>query len=229
MSNDTEPTPWEVSVTDGPYVVSGGVPLSRRRPLRSERDEPLTWKTTAELDAGDSYALCRCGGSSNKPFCDGTHANNLFDGTAQADTTPYQEKAKTYEGTGVTVSDDRALCEHAGFCGNRVTNVWKMTKDTDDTRVRSEMIAMVERCPSGALTYAVDGEVVEPDLRPAIGVIDDGPLAVTGGPTGAVTVVRQDGTRDRRARMTLCRCGASRNKPFCDGSHTEAGFSDNGA
>jgi CDGSH-type Zn-finger protein len=80
---------------------------------------------------------------------------------------------------------------------------------------------MIEKCPSGALTFSFDGDDVEPLLATAISVIDDGPLWVTGG----ISVTKQDGTElETRNRVTLCRCGASGNKPLCDGSHKEIGF-----
>lgn len=221
----TPAAPMRVRVMEGgPYLVTGEVPLSRRRPVVSEHGEPLTWQTTEELDPPATYALCRCGQSGRKPFCDGTHAKIGFDGTETADATGYDTRATTYSGTGITVRDDRSICEHAGFCGNRVSNVWEMVPDTADNQVRSQLMAMIERCPSGALTYAVGDAQIEQDLRPRIGVIDNGPLAVT----GTITVQRGDGSTEARARMTLCRCGRSSNKPFCDGSHIAAGFQDAG-
>jgi CDGSH-type Zn-finger protein len=223
--SNPEPPAVQVRVTpDGPYVVTGGLPVGRRRPGTSEHGEPLAWESGEQLPVSGTYALCRCGQSGNKPFCDGTHARVGFDGTETADTSGYDSRATTYPGTGVTVRDDRSICQHAGFCGNRVTNVWKMVPATADTQVRAQVMAMIERCPSGALTYAVEGHEIEPDLRPAVGVVDDGPLAVTGG----VGLVRTDGTVETRARVTLCRCGQSGNKPFCDGIHVGAGFRDDG-
>jgi CDGSH-type Zn-finger protein len=212
---------------DGPYVVYGSVPLSRRRTVVSEHDEPMTTRTTRRFQPRQTMALCRCGGSTHKPFCDGTHSGNGFDGTESAPTDDYDVRAKTYEGARVVVRDDRSICEHAGFCGNQHSNVWKMVggTDTDDSVLRAHMIAMIERCPSGALTYRVDGDDtdIEPDFGTAIAVTDDGPLFVTGG----VPVVRSDGEAfETRNRVTLCRCGQSAKKPLCDGSHKEAGFTD---
>lgn len=215
----------KIQVThNGPYFVTGELPLSRRRPVVSELDEPLTWEPIGDLPGGESYALCRCGQSENKPYCDGSHQRVDFDGTETADTTGYDARATTYAGTGITVRDDRSICEHAGFCANKATNVWKMVPRTADTQIRAQTMAMIERCPSGALTYSVDGSEIEPDLRPGIGVVDDGPLAVTGN----ITIQRSDGSIERRARVTLCRCGASSNKPLCDGSHATVGFRDSG-
>jgi CDGSH-type Zn-finger protein len=206
---------------NGPYLVSGGVPLRRKRPVVSEHGEPLTWKTDDTLDAPATYVLCRCGGSASKPFCDGTHARAGFDGTEAAPTDPYERRAKRYEGTGITVLDDRAICEHAGFCGNRLTNVWKMVDATDDTVVRAQVVAMVERCPSGALSYEAEGATIEPDLPAQVSVVTDGPLWVSGG----IPVERSDGAPfETRNRVTLCRCGGSANKPLCDGTHKKIGF-----
>lgn len=103
-----------------------------------------------------------------------------------------------------------------------------MVHGSDDTAVRARIMAMVERCPSGALTYTVpevDGDL-EPDLAPGIGVIADGPLWVTGG----LPVTSAQGVDpEPRNRVTLCRCGGSANKPLCDGTHKEIGFRDDGA
>ena len=210
---------------NGPYEVSGGLPIARRRAVESEHGEPLTWETTTELASAALYALCRCGGSGRKPFCDGTHAREGFDGTEAAPTGTYAERAKAYEGTRIVVEDDRSVCEHAGFCGNRTSNVWKMVNATAESTTRAEVMAMVERCPSGALTYrlAPTSPPVEPWLPRAIGVIADGPLWLTGG----VRVERADGQPfESRNRVTLCRCGQSAAKPLCDGSHKAAGFRD---
>ncbi len=219
-----EVTSMEAKITvkdTGPYVVTGGVPLRSKRPVMSEHGEPLTWHNDEVSDDGAAYALCRCGGSANKPYCDGTHANNGFDGTETAPTGPMAERATAYPGTGIEVQDDRPTCVHAGFCGNQVSNVWKMAPKTDDTVVRAQVMAMIERCPSGALVYEVEGSVIEPSLPVEIGVVPDGPLWVTGG----VDVERADGEpMETRNRVTLCRCGASANKPLCDGSHKDVGF-----
>lgn len=213
--------PQITSAENGPYLVSGRVPLRRRGAVVSEHGEPLTWKTGSEVETEDRYALCRCGQSGNKPFCDGTHARQGFDGTESAPADTYDARRTTYAGTGIDVHDDRGICVHAGFCGNQVSNVWKMSEKTDDTVVRGQVMAMIERCPSGALTFEVDGEAIEPVLPAEIAVIADGPLWVTGG----ISIERADGEPvETRNRVTLCRCGASKNKPLCDGSHKEVGF-----
>ncbi len=209
----------------GPLMVSGPLPLVRKTAVHSEHGEPMTWKTSDPLTDRTNYALCRCGQSANKPFCDGAHTAAGFEGADSADDSSFADRAKVLGGTGITVSDDRSICVHAGFCGTRLTNVWKQVPETGESTVRMAVINEIEKCPSGALTYRFDGDGAdtEPDLAPQVGVVDDGPLWVTGG----VPVATSDGTElEVRNRVTLCRCGQSANKPLCDGSHKEAGFSD---
>ncbi len=206
---------------NGPYLVSGEVRLRRTAPVMSEHGEPLTWRSEDADEVGARYALCRCGESAKKPFCDGAHAKVDFDGSETAPTDGYDDRRSHYPGTSIDVYDDRPTCVHAGFCGNRTSNVWKMAGKTDDSIVRAQVMAMIEKCPSGALTFAVDDEVVEQALPTEIGVIEDGPLWLSGG----IPVERSDGEPfETRNRVTLCRCGQSENKPLCDGSHKEAGF-----
>ncbi len=221
MSDEiTEPPKITVSES-GPYLVSGKVALVRRTPVTSEEAEPLTWRTGERIDAPADCALCRCGQSSNKPFCDGTHNTAEWDSSYGAPEGSYAERSDSLGGEGIEILDDRGICAHAGFCGNKVTNVWRLAGKTDDSRVRAQAIAMVERCPSGALSYLIDDEQIEPHLPAEIALITDGPLWVTGG----IEVERADGERlETRNRVTLCRCGMSSTKPLCDGSHREAGF-----
>lgn len=217
--SDEQALPAITALANGPLLVSGGVRVVVKTPIESEHGEPMTWLKGDTLPAGERYALCRCGQSDRKPFCDGTHARVGF---APGDT-PQVGPVKDYAGTGIEVHDDRKICVHAGFCGTRLTNVWKMVPQASDSTVRAQIIAMVERCPSGALSYSLPGvaDDVEPDLPQEIAVIPDGPLWVSGG----IPVSLSGGTTlPLRNRMTLCRCGASNNKPLCDGQHKEVGF-----
>jgi CDGSH-type Zn-finger protein len=215
---------------DGPYVVHGRIPLVHKEQVVSEFGEPLTWKTGDAIETPETYELCRCGQSSYQPFCDVTHALVDSDGTEAADTRPTAERQKVHEGgVNIVVKRDYPLCMEAGFCGNRVTNVEEMTRHTADTQVRAQVMAMIERCPSGSYTYALaEGEEdVEPDLPRQIAVTIeitsegpiDGPLWVTGN----IPIERADGQfLETRNRVTLCRCGLSKTKPLCDGSHRPA-------
>lgn len=212
---------------NGPYVVYGSVPLVRKSQVVSEYGEPLTWQKGGELEARETYLLCRCGQSSNKPFCDATHAKVGFDGTETASTGSTIERQIVYKnGTRIIVKRDFYLCVESGYCGNRITNAEAMVDSTDDPQVRAQVMAMIEHCPSGSYTYALDTESgdIEPDLPQQIAVTteitDEGPILGPLWVTGNIPVARADGQPfETRNRVTLCRCGLSGNKPLCDGMH----------
>jgi CDGSH-type Zn-finger protein len=218
-----EATPKITAMENGPYQVLGNVPLVRKTPIKSDKGEAIGWQTSETVDTESAYYLCRCGASNNKPFCDGTHRRIGFDGTETASTNDVASRQTAYPGTGIVVKDDRSLCSHAGFCVNEISNVWQMTQDSASADVRAHIMRMISQCPSGALAYATEAgsETVENHLPQEIALTPDGPLWVSGG----IPVTRSDGQPcEVRNRVTLCRCGASQNKPFCDGAHEESGF-----
>ena len=233
MENQQHPTPPEVQRIvigkNGPYRVKAGIPLVRKTQIVSEHGEPLTWKLEARLETAANYSLCRCGGSSNHPFCDGTHRAIGFDGTETADERPTVKRQWTLpDGTHLVVRKDDSLCMLSGFCAMEDTDIVALVAESEDTKARSLAIAMVERCPSGALTYTIEpGEPdIEPDLPVAIADTTEitsegaivGPLWVT----GWVPIERSDGKPlETRNRVTLCNCGQSSNKPLCDGTHRD--------
>ena len=143
-----------------------------------------------------------------------------FDGTEAADTGPISGRATIRRSSAIHIQDDHSICVHSGFCRDRISDVWKMRRESQDTQVLAQIIDKIDNCPSGALAYALeaDAEMVEPDLPQEIVVIPDGPLWVSGG----IPVERSDGLPlETRNRVTLCRCGASAIKPLCDGTHKE--------
>ena len=195
----------------GPYRVEGGVPL-----LDHEG---------AGIEAPPAYSLCRCGGSKNKPFCDGTHNSNNFNGQEFASKDTAADRAESFAGDGITIHDDKSRCSHAGVCTDNLRQVFRLGVEpwTDPSAAEADEIArVISLCPSGSLSYSLSGssEPVEHPEGPSITVVKDAPLAVRG-----VQVVSGDGEAyDTRERQTLCRCGGSRNKPFCDGAHWYMGF-----
>jgi CDGSH-type Zn-finger protein len=214
---------------NGPYIVSGFIPLVQKTQVVSEYGEPLTWKKEGTIPTEETYYLCRCGHSSSMPFCDRTHNGINFDGTEMAPTNRSDERQETYPGSkNIVIRIDAILCTSAGFCGNRTTSIAEMATHTDDTQVRALAMAMVDRCPSGALTYSLqEGEPeIEADLPQQIAVSTEitsegairGPLWVT----GRIPILRSDGQPfEVRNRVTLCNCGRSQIKPLCDGSHRD--------
>jgi CDGSH-type Zn-finger protein len=219
-----------VVLPNGPYLVYGDVPLVRRRKVVAENGRAVTWETTETFRTEETYALCRCGRSASKPFCDGSHARTGFDGTETADTAPTAERQTVHEGHGLVVRRDLSLCMHARFCVGRLEKIPEMLAGTVDTDIRAHVIGLIERCPSGSYTYRLeeDGPDVEQDLPEAIAVTSaEEPLAGPLWVTGRIPIVRADGKPfETRNRVTLCRCGRSRTKPLCDGSHLTIGFRD---
>ena len=220
-----------VVTPDGPYIVHGHIPLVHKTQVVSEHGEPLTWKTGEKLETPDTYELCRCGQSQFKPFCDVTHALIDFDGTETADTRTTAERQVIYQcAAKLLVKRDLSLCMESGFCANRVTNVIEMVPHAEDTQVRAQIMAMIERCPSGSYAYAIkEGEGdIEPDLPEQIAITteitSEGPIAGPLWVTGNIPIERADGQPfETRNRVTLCCCGLSKSKPLCDGSHREIG------
>lgn len=196
---------------NGPYVLTGA---------------GLRRSSGQAYPAEGKVALCRCGGSNNKPFCDGTHRTNGFSDRNLAD--PAKDRRRSYAGKSITILDNRALCAHAGYCTDELKQVFRHHDEPwiePDAAAPEEIIATIRKCPSGALSYAIDGvEAPAPQREPMVTVTRDGPYAVTG--VELADVQRGDGAS--REHYTLCRCGASKNKPFCDGSHWDSGFRDAG-
>ncbi|WP_149264583.1 ferritin-like domain-containing protein [Actinomadura sp. K4S16] len=221
-----------VVLPDGPYLVYGRVPLRRKRKIVSAEDDALTWQTGETLATEDTYALCRCGRSGAKPFCDGTHALIGFDGTETADVRPYKELQHVHDGVGISAQRVGELCIHAAFCIGRTRPIAAMLADTEDSDVRADIMGRIDHCPSGSYSYALrrGGESIEPDLPRAVSVLEEEHgLASALWVTGGVPVERADGLPlETRNRMTLCRCGHSANKPLCDGTHREIDFREDG-
>ncbi len=215
---------------DGPYIVSGGVPLAEQIIVCDDGGESVEWREGARYPDKEAYSLCRCGKSAHKPFCDGTHASIGFDGTETASREPYAERAERCEGPGAALTDAKDLCSEARFCAAR-GKLWRLVDRTGDPDVATQVIGQAGMCPSGRYVAcdAATGEPIEPFFEPSIGLIEDPDIGVSGGVwvRGGIPVESSDGyVYEVRNRMTLCRCGESANKPFCDGSHCAAGFND---
>ena len=215
---------------DGPYIVSGKVPLSVQ--IISPNREGLSWdwKEDRAIKTDEEYSLCRCGQSKNKPFCDNSHLKVKFDGKETASRRPYVRKAEVFEGPTVLLSDAEELCAFARFC-DPGGKIWGLLDQTDDPEARKLVIREANQCPSGRLVVhdKKTGKEMEKKLDPAIGIVEDPALGVSGplGIQGGINIESADGTPyEIRNKVTLCRCGASVNKPFCNGSHASIKFKD---
>jgi len=211
---------------NGPYLVSGGLPLSKEIAVNGKEGEPEEWKKGGEYPRQESYALCRCGKSGSKPFCDGSHVKARFNGKETASRKPYMKQAEKLKGPGVNLTDAQDFCSTARFC-HLAGGTWSNVEKSDNPRAKEVAIRTACNCPSGRLVVwdKKTGKPIEPEFKPCIGIIEDRPAKVSG-PIwlrGGVELESSDGTKyETRNRVTLCRCGKSRNKPFCDGSHMKA-------
>ncbi|MDD5191044.1 MAG: CDGSH iron-sulfur domain-containing protein [Dehalococcoidales bacterium] len=214
-----------VKVTEnGPYLVSGNIPLAEESIRIDAEDQCHGWKEGKKFPLEDNYALCRCGHSKNKPFCDGTHEKIKFNGKETATDEPFAKQARVFDGPDLKLADVESLCVRARFC-HRAGGTWKLVHQSADPKAKQTAIEEACDCPSGRLVACEkNGQAIEPDFAPSISVTEDtqerkkGPLWVKGG----ITVKSADGrTYEKRNRVTLCRCGKSANKPFCDGKHLD--------
>ena len=216
--------------TNGPYLVEGNLPLQHQHIVVNDAGESLDWRAGATVPHGESYSLCRCGKSGKKPFCDGSHARVRFDGTEIASHAPYEKQAERTLGPTIVLEDAEKLCAFARFCDPH-GQVWNLVGRSDEPPAAALVEQEAGHCPSGRLVAKRKGHAqpLEPKLPPSIGLVQDTAQGVSGAiwVRGGIAVVGASGyAYENRNRVTLCRCGASRNKPFCDGSHAAIKFSD---
>ncbi len=197
-----------------------------------ERDGgPLVVKEAARLTGADGealeakpvMALCRCGQSNNKPFCDGSHKAAEFDSGRSDDHTP--DGLRAYGGKDITVHYNRMLCSHAGECEARLKAVFDPSRNpwiVADNGSRDDIIAVVTACPSGALSYSEPDQPPQHaiDAAPGITIEENGPYRVAGIPLASARAA-DGGSTDK---YVLCRCGKSKNKPYCDGTHHDVNW-----
>src|SRR3989344_5837069 len=149
---------------DGPYIISGNIPLAEQIIEADKEGNSVKWIEGKKYSC-KNCALCRCGHSTNKPFCSGKHAELGFNGDETAENIPFEKKAEITKGKNLVLKD-------------------------------------VKEYPESGVS---------------------GPLWIRGG----IPVESASGEQyEVRNRVTLCRCGKSKNKPFCNGSHMTSGFKD---
>jgi CDGSH-type Zn-finger protein len=206
LHEKTEITPKE----NGPYLVKGLTNFSNQK---------------GAIDTKESISLCRCGASNNKPFCDGTHKTNGFSSSKLDGRV--KDQLDHYKGKKITIHDNRGICAHAGRCTDGLASVFHLKEEPwiyPDSATAEEIISTIKKCPSGALSYTMDevkGHTGEGD--PSIFIAPNGPYVVTGSPELKDTERAEGASKEH---FTMCRCGGSKNKPFCDGSHWYNGFKD---
>ncbi len=197
--------------------------VSKNGPLVVEGLEEILGQQGEALASSERVALCRCGKSRSKPFCDGSHAKVGFQDSKHPGRLP--DHIDDHQGRKITIHDNRGVCSHAGFCTDRLKEVFRTGVepwiDPDGAAVE-KIVETIRMCPSGALSYTIEEERhTEFEKHPSLQLAEDGPISVKGG-IRLVDVDTGQGASDEH--YTLCRCGGSKNKPFCDGSHWYIGF-----
>lgn len=214
-------------VKNGPYLVSGNVPLSEK--IIVPKGRIYEFKAGRVFPQAEEYALCRCGMSKNAPFCDGTHVKAGFVGRETASRANYEDRAELFEGPGLDLLDDNR-CAFARFCHSDKGKVWELIEDTDREEYRDMAIKAASDCPTGRLTAVdKDGNVIEPEYEPSIEILQDPEQGVSAGifVKGKIPIESEDGQiYEIRNRAALCRCGRSHNMPFCDATHVSVKYSD---
>lgn len=208
--------------------------MDKKNSISTSKNGPLVVQNLKSLTEANgavfhiekrSLALCRCGHSKNKPFCDGTHGKMGWTDEKEAGRQP--RKTDDYVGKKIVIHDNRGICSHAGFCTDGLPKVFQMGVEpwiNPDAETVERIIGTIRKCPSGALSYSVDGVLYDKfSEHPEIKITEDGPYFVR----GAIELHDKDHPESEE-HCALCRCGHSKNKPFCDGQHWYVKFRDEG-
>lgn len=216
-------------IKGGPYLVKGRPLLMQKIIEQNEQGQSWNYKNGKTFEINDDAHLCRCGLSSKAPFCDGSHKFAKFDLEETASFAPLLEGSEVIEGPTLTLADNQNYCAFGRFCdvGDRI---WKQVTEPGEASEKLT-IKMAHLCPAGRLLVFDNksGEPVESPTAPSLALIEDpgigvsGPIMVSGG----IRVESANGeSYEVRNRQALCRCGSSKNKPFCDGNHASMKFQD---
>jgi CDGSH-type Zn-finger protein len=194
------------------------IEITKNGPIKVSHCDNVYDAEGNKLTASPSLFLCRCGKSRKRPYCDGSHSRTGFSGEKSPDRV--KDRWKNYVGEQITVRDNRGICSHSGVCVQELASVFNTARRpwiNADGAEPEEIIEIIKKCPSGALRYIkADLEHINFDHHPAIHLEKNGPANVTGG----IKLVDPDNNRPASdEHYSLCRCGNSKNKPFCDGSH----------
>lgn len=228
-SVETDPS-ISVEVTrNGPYIVHGTPPLHVQYIEPNAAGKSWSYRQGREFPLKDKTALCRCGHSRNKPFCDGSHAKVHVDLTETASFEPLLNEAEEIDGPTHSLTDNEHYCAFARFCDNG-ERIWNEIQMAGDKHVALATY-MAHQCPAGRLMVwdRSTGQPVEQALQVSLSLLQDPANGVSAGLIlrGGVRVQSAGGASyEIRNRQALCRCGASSNKPFCDGSHVSVQFRD---
>lgn len=192
-------------------------------PLEVDCADTILSQNGKKIACENPAYLCRCGHSKNKPWCDGSHVAAGFSSSREIE----KEVIQVYEGKELTITFNRSICAGAAACVNGLPTVFSSGSSTDwiapDNAETEAIIETIKACPSGALSYILNVETVT-DSRsgPKITVVKNGPYLIEGIRLESVPTP----TNFSPTKYALCRCGHSKNRPYCDYSHAQKSWSD---
>ncbi|HIC42997.1 MAG TPA: hypothetical protein EYO73_01485 [Sulfurimonas sp.] len=186
--------------------------------------EAVVWTKQGEVfEVQNPSYPCRCGHSKNKPFCDGSHKKLGFSSEREIK----EEVIQVYDGIDISINFNRSICSGAEKCVKGLSSVFHSGSSTDwifpNDDTNEKIISQISACPSGALSYTLNKKTItDSRLSPKIDIIKNGPYNVEG--------IRLEGfnipTNFSSTKYALCRCGYSKNKPYCDYSHVDNNWKD---
>ena len=167
------------------------------------------------IDSAEQVYLCRCGNSQNAPFCDGTDVKSGFSGENEI---KEKQSIRVTEAKTIRISLNPNICMHAFKC-KPLVELLKQELDAGDSTVAKEIARIVTTCPSGALSYEMIDDVNEIEFQSSgeVEIMEGGEIRLKCAIEGSGIEAQE---RQPPNRITICRCGLSKNKPFCDGGHS---------
>ncbi len=225
-------TRYGITVTErGPYLVYGQPPLAVQQIASNAKQESWYFREGESFSTdNEPTALCRCGASRRKPYCDGSHTRAEWNPKPTSPAEGLLDNIDIVEGETLTLTDNEKYCVFARFCHPQ-GGTWNLIEFSSDPEARDLAIREASMCPSGRL-MAWDNQTGTPyefRFEPSLGLIEDPDIGASGGlwVRGGIVVRRENGHNyEIRNRVVLCRCGQSINKPYCDGTHAAIKWQD---